>query len=171
MDKVSYFTISHWKNSLVKGALSKYFNKGLFLDASEPAFSLLFSYPRSLVLLGSLLEECAQALQKPLLNLITATWDMFHLQQPRCPELMMWESQITLAHQKATGANEAGSPRLLASPGTATGVQASPATPKLPQAGGGKPTRRSQRVMPTREKALHQACELRSPLLSTSLCH
>lgn len=49
-DKVSYFTISHWKNSLVKGALSKYFNKGLFLDASEPVFSFLFSYLRSLAL-------------------------------------------------------------------------------------------------------------------------
>lgn len=54
-DKVSYFTISHWKNLLVKGALSKFFNKGLFLDASEPAFSLLFSYLRSLALLSSLL--------------------------------------------------------------------------------------------------------------------
>ena len=124
--------------------------------------------------LFTLLEECTQASQKPLLNLITAAWDMFHLQQPRCPVLMMWESQITLAHQKATGANEAGSGdialRLLASPGTATDVQASLATPKLPQGGGARPTRRSQRVTPTGEMALHQACELRSPLLSTSLC-
>ena len=125
-DKVSYFTISHWKNLLVKEALSKFFNKGLFLDASEPAFSLLFSYLRSLALLGSLLlEECTQALQKSLLNLITDARDMFYLQQPRCPVLMTWESQITLAHQKATGANEAGSgdiaPRLLASPSTCHG--------------------------------------------------